>query len=670
MASAGSAQGASAKLPGHAVAAWQGSYRSGNLRECETLARSLVSECPKSGKAWQLLGATLLAQGRAAEALPALRTASALAPRDWSIWDNLGVALQRRGDFGGAAETFRTGIEHAPDEARLWSNASANALESGDSDEALRLAREAIRRAPNLAVAHLNAGNALSASGLAAEAESAFRRALALQPDYPQALLSLGVVLGQSARYAPAIEATRRALAIEPGYAEAHVNVANYCNALGDIESAVAHYQRALALKPDMLSAGSGALFCMLHDDRQTAQQIAAAHAKFGADVEAPHRAGWARHANGADPNRRLRLGFVSGDLRDHPVARFLEPVWRAIDRREFELFVYDTQPTRDAVAARLRERGDQWTIAAAMPDTALDARIRGDGIDILFDLAGHTARNRIGVFARRPAPVQVSWIGYPGTTGLTAIDYRLTDATATPPGRFDDLFTERLAYLPFMSVFDRPADLGAVAPPPHLANGCLTFGSFNRMNKLGERSIALWSRVLRAVPDSRFLVGALPNEAVAAELRRRLVASGVDESRVQLQPRVSLPEYLALHAQVDILLDALPFSSGTTANFALWMGVPTLTVAGASMAERLGAARMRAAGLDDFISESEDGFVDLAVAWSQRRDELSSLRAGLRERMEQLAVSQPVQLTRALEARLREMWKRWCDALPAERLA
>ena len=456
----------------------------------------------------------------------------------------------------------------------------------------------------------------------------------------------------------------------QPGYAEAHVNVANYFNALGDIESAVAHYRRALALKPDMLSAGSGALFCMLHDDRQTAQQIAAAHAKFGADVEAPHRAGWARHANGADPNRRLRLGFVSGDLRDHPVARFLEPVWRAIDRREFELFVYDTQPTRDAVAARLRERADQWTIAAAMPDTALDARIRSDGIDILFDLAGHTARNRIGVFARRPAPVQVSWIGYPGTTGLTAIDYRLTDATATPPGRFDDLFTERLAYLPFMSVFDRPADLGAVGPPPHLANGCLTFGSFNRMNKLGERSIALWSRVLRAVPDSRFLVGALPNEAVAAELRRRLVASGVDESRVQLQPRVSLPEYLALHAQVDILLDALPFSSGTTANFALWMGVPTLTVAGASMAERLGAARMRAAGLDDFISESEDGFVDLAVAWSQRRDELSSLRAGLRERMEQLAVSQPVQLTRALEARLREMWKRWCDGLAAERLA
>jgi predicted O-linked N-acetylglucosamine transferase (SPINDLY family) len=670
MANADSSGRRNTSLPAHLLSHWQELFRRGNMRDCENDARKLVDDFPLAGKAWQLLGASLLADGRPDEALPALRRASALAPADWSIWDNLALALQRQGDFAGAAEAFRTGLDHAPAEARLWSNAAVNALESGDPPTALILAWEAIRLAPNLAVAHLNVGNALSASGQSAEAEAAFRQALSLQPGYVQALLSLGRELSQRGQIADAIDTTRRALAIKPDYADAHVNLAHDLNRLGDVASAAEHYLRALALKPELTSAGSGALYCLLHDDRQSAEDVAAAHRKFGEQLEAPSKAHWKRHANGADPKRRLRLGFVSPDLRNHPVARFLEPVWRVLDRDRFELFAYDVQPARDDIAMRLRELADHWTIAASMPDAQLDACIRRDGIDILFDLAGHTARNRLGLFARKPAPLQVSWLGYPGTTGLRAMDYRFVDHVVAPPGRFEHLFSERLAYLPYMSVFDRPENLPAVRPSPLTAGERLTFGSFNRVNKLSDSTLDLWSKVLRRLPDSRLLVGALPNQATEDEFRRRFRASGIGEDRLIFRPRLAMAEYLELHAQVDLLLDTLPFSSGTTANFAMWMGVPTLTLAGNSMAQRLGATRMAAAGLDAFVAESADEYVDRAVAWSNKPLELARIRGELRPRMEEAARTQPPQLARALELRLREMWQRWCAGLAPERLS
>jgi predicted O-linked N-acetylglucosamine transferase (SPINDLY family) len=670
MANANSAGGRNATLPAIFLTHWQDLFRRGNVRDCEDLARKLVDDFAQSGKAWQLLGASLLAAGRPAEALPALRQASSLAPADWSIWDNLALALQRQGDFAGASEAFRSGLTQAPTEARLWSNASVNALESGDPATALNLAREAIRLEPGLAAAHLNAGNASSASGQSAEAEAAFRQALSLQPDYVQALLSLGRELSQRGQIVNAIEITQRALAIKPDYADAHVNLAHDLNTLGDVAAAATHYQRALALRPELISAGSGALYCLLHDDRQSPEQVFAAHRTFGEQLEAPRKAHWKHHANDRDPQRRLRLGFVSADLRNHPVARFLEPIWRTLDREHFELFAYDVQPARDPIALRLRELADHWTIAASMPDAVLDASIRRDGIDILFDLSGHTARNRLGLFARKPAPVQVSWIGYPGTTGLSAIDYRFVDQVVAPPGRFDHLFSEQLAYLPFLSVFERPANLPDVRPAPHSRGKPLTFGSFNRINKLGERTFDLWSKVLKRLPDSRLLIGALPNRNVEDEFRQRFRALGIEEQRVTFCPRLAMTEYLELHSLVDILLDTLPFSSGTTANFALWMGVPTLTLAGDSMAQRLGATRMTAAGLDTFVAESEEQYLDLAVAWSNKPDELAHLRGDLRRRMDEAASIQPTLLTRALEQRLREMWQGWCAGLAPESLS
>jgi len=664
MANASSPDQQSSALPAGLLSQWQDLFRRGKLAECEALARKLAVDHPRSGKAWQLLGASLLASGRAGDALQPLRTASTLAPSDWSISDNLALALQRSGDFAGAAQTFRAALEHEPGEPRLWSNASVNALESGDAPAALMMAWEAIRLAPNLAAAHLNAGNALSATGQSAEAEAAFRRALAIRSDYVQALLSLGRELSQRGQVTDAIDVTQRALALKADYADAHLNLAHDLNTLGDVAAAAEHYRRALALKPELTAAGSGALYCMLHDDRQSAESVSAAHRLFGEQLEAPRKVHWQPHANNRDPNRRLRLGFVSADLRYHPVARFLEPVWRELDPKRFELFAYDTQPANDAIAQRLRQRAEHWTVAASMPDAQLDACIRRDGIDILFDLSGHTARNRLGLFARKPAPIQVSWIGYPGTTGLSTMDYRFVDRVVAPPQRFDFLFSEHLAYLPFLSVFDRPDNLPDVRPSPLSRGQPLTFGSFNRINKLGDRTLALWSKVLRRLPQARLLVGALPNARMEDEFRTRFRSTGIDPARLMFRPRLAMAEYLELHGQVDLLLDTLPFSSGTTANFALWMGVPTLTFAGDSMAQRLGATRMAAAGLDAFVAESEDAYVSLAVAWANKPEELARIRSELRARMEATARVQPAVLTRALEQRLREMWQRWCAGI------
>jgi predicted O-linked N-acetylglucosamine transferase (SPINDLY family) len=657
-------------LPATHVAEWQAAFRRGDLARCEALARGWTAEFARAGKAWQLLGVTALAAGHAPDAAPVLQHAAQLASDDWTIWDNLGIARQRCGDFAGAAQAFARGMELAPTQAGVRANASLNALESGDAPRALALANDAIRCAPSLAIAHLTAGNALSALGRGDEAEAAFRRALALQPAFPQALLSLGREQGQRRDFAAAAQTTARALALDPNYADAHVNLANLQNQLGDIDAAAASYRRARELQPAMLAAWSGELYCRLHDTNASAQQVAAAHFEFGTQVAKLIAARSARDPSAEDPGRRLRLGFVSGDLREHPVAHFLEPAWRLLDRELFALHAYDTQPGDDAVTRRLRARADGWTVAAHMNDATLDACIRADGIDILFDLSGHTAGNRLGVFARKPAPVQVSWIGYPGTTGLAAIDYRFVDRVAAPPGRLDAQFSERLAYLPFMSVFERPDDLPAVAPAPCLTTGAITFASFNRVNKLSSSVIALWARVLAAVPSARLLLAGMPDDATASALRARFVAAGVAAERLQFRRRVAMADYLAMHAEADVLLDSLPFSSGTTANFALWLGVPTLTLAGDALARRLGAMRMAAAGLEAFVAESEVEYVALAAHWAARRDDLIDLRAGLRARMEASAQRQPRELAAALERRLREMWRRWCAGQAPETLA
>jgi protein O-GlcNAc transferase len=398
-----------------------------------------------------------------------------------------------------------------------------------------------------------------------------------------------------------------------------------------------------------------------------TPEEVFAEHVAFGNQFEGPFRGRWLRHGNAPDPRRRLRVGFVSADLRDHSVAHFIEPVWAALDPRAVEIWAYSNHYLEDAITLRLKGLAHQWRKVVGMRDEALADQIRADGIDILFDLSGHTAGNRLLVFARKPAPIQVSWIGFPNTTGLEAMDYYLADRYSAAPGLLDTFFTEKLVRMPSVTTFQPSDRAPAVNGLPALERGVFTFGSFNRSDKVGEEVVALWSRVLNAVPDSRMLLGGLSDGFRKASLLEQFSRYGVDAGRLELHVRTGMKEYLALHHQADLILDTFPCGGGTTTCHAAWMGVPVLALAGKTMPSRVGATLNSNMGLLEFITESEDAFVAQAVGWSQRLPELAALRAGLREKVRSSPLCQPEVLARSLEAALRTMWQRWCEGNPPE---
>jgi predicted O-linked N-acetylglucosamine transferase (SPINDLY family) len=354
----------------------------------------------------------------------------------------------------------------------------------------------------------------------------------------------------------------------------------------------------------------------------------------------------------------------VSGDFRRHAAAHFIEPVWRELDRTRFHLHAYSVSPTIDEVTMRLQGLADAWTHATGWSDEALAAAIRDDGIDILFDLSGHTAHHRLPVFARRPAPLQVSWIGYPGTTGLRAMDYYFVDRGFAPPGKLDAQFTEHLVHLPTVSVFRPEASSPPVGPLPASTRGHATFGSFNRTAKITAATLDAWSAVLRAVPGARLRIGAV-EPALAERLRERLAAHAIDVARVELLPRTDLAAYLAAHHDVDLLLDTFPYTGGTTTAHGLWMGVPTLTFEGTTLAARSSAAILRHAGLPQFIAADGAALGPLAAGWMQRIDELAALRAGLRDRLAAAPQRDARRVVDGLEDALRWMWRRHCSGKP-----
>ncbi|MDB5961234.1 MAG: hypothetical protein JWP59_2528, partial [Massilia sp.] len=426
-------------------------------------------------------------------------------------------------------------------------------------------------------------------------------------------------------------------------------------------------YRRTLALHPLYADAHSNLLFCLSQAENFDAAALTAEHARYAERFEAPLRTRWPQHANGRDPQRRLRIGIVSGDLREHPVAAFVEPVLAVLGRSAgLSLHAYSNNPYDDAVTQRLRGCFASWTRITGMDDDSVAARIGLDAIDILIDLSGHTAHNRLPVFARKPAPLQASWIGYPGTTGLTAMDYYLTDPYMLPPGQFDHQFTERLAHLPVTAPF-LPSPL---APPvnslPAIDNGYLTFGSFNRPSKLSRPVIALWSRVLRALPSSRMLLAAMPSDGSNEDIASLFALNGVARRRLDFFPRADIASYLALHHRVDVCLDTFPYSGGTTTLHALYMGVPTLTLAGDTAAGRQGASIMRHSGLPEFIAGDEAEFTALGVQLARDPGALSAIRAGLRQRF--LAPSSDAMdaVADGVERALRAMWRRWCAGLAA----
>jgi predicted O-linked N-acetylglucosamine transferase (SPINDLY family) len=500
-----------------------------------------------------------------------------------------------------------------------------------------------------------------------ATATESFERLVTLAPESAEPLYHLGNAHFGAGRHREAIAAFEAALAIE-SVASTHNGLGLALADSGQVRAALPHFDAAVAHSQNPVYH-SNRLFIMGYDAGISPQTLFEAHREFGQRFAKPERTRW---PNQPDPDRPLRVGYLSPDLHQHPVSQFLLPVLAHHDRNTVKVYVYDTQSWRaDATTAKLRAHAQSWHGCDDPLDPDLAQQILDDRIDILVELAGHTANNSLPLLAGRLAPVQVSWLGYLNTTGLATIDWRLTDATACPSDFAGPLHTERLAYLPDSHwCYEPPDDAPPVASLPALTSPWLTLGVLHNPAKIGPEAIAAWIAILEAVPNTRLLLVARAHTELQALLASALEAAGLAPERLMVRPSQHFRDYLALHGEIDINLDTFPYTGGTTTCHSLWMGVPVLTLAWPSLAGRGGASLLRAIGLEDWIVDTPQALVERVAHWSATRSSLATLRSGLRARMADSPLCDGARFTRALEDRYRAMWQDWCgrQATPSSR--
>ena len=683
-------------------------HAAGRLAEAEAIYRQILAVEPRHVDALQFLGILAHQVGRSDVAVEMLLAAIVLAPGVPALHSNLGEAYRKLGRFAEAAAALRRAVILKPDFPEAHYNLGCTLTDEGRLDEAICAYREAIRLKPELAEAHSNLGNALRDKGSPDEAIAACRRAIALRPDfadahgnlgnalrdhgdpdgaisaYRRAILlkpdfadahsNLGAALTETGDPAAAIAACRRALQIQPNLAAAHNNLGIALAEAGQLHEAIAAYRRALHLKPDFAEAHSNLLYHMHCPPASDAEGLFREHCRWAEIHARPLENHGGPHANDRNPERRLRIGFVSPDFRNHPVAFFLEGLLCACDPSQLEVFCYANLGRGDEVTERLRKHVHAWRNIVGLKDAEAAALVRQDGIDILIDLAGHTAGNRLLLFARKAAPVQVTFLGYCDTTGMNAVDYRLTDHHADPAGATEPLHTERLVRLPRTAWCFRPLEPSPeVTPLPALSSGHIIFGCFNARRKVTDEALSLWSRLLNEVPGSRMLLkgSGYSGSSVQEHIRATLASAGIAPERVEFLGRTpKVAEHLAAYRHMDIALDTFPYSGTTTTCDALWMGVPVVTLAGRTHASRVGVSLLTNAGLTDLIAATADDYIRIAMQLASDVRRLTRLRSGLRDRLKTSPLMDASSYARAMEQAFRGMWRAWCDGHGAHRKA
>ena len=537
--------------------------------------------------------------------------------------------------------------------------ADGNALEdAGRLQEAETLYRSAIVKAPRHARAHLNLGIVLTAWRDDDNAIAAYERVLAIEPGHPFGNYNYARLMVMRGDLGRARTLVAEALRARPEFPQALELSHRVLRDEGFAEEALALLRRIVERDPTGWLHRSFELMAMNFVDGMGADELFRRHVEFGREIERAVPVRFDRHGERGDPARRLRVGYLSCDFQTHPVAFFLAPVLEHHDRSQVEVFCYSSTMKEDAMTERLRAAADHWRDVASMPDEALADAIHADGIDVLVDLMGHAGMPRPGVFCQRPAPAQVAWLGYLNTTGLSRMDFRLSDARSDPPALAQPVHTERLVLLPASQWCYPPAATRAIDPvPPFERNGHLTFGSFNAALKVTPAACRRWAQVMLRVADSRLVIGDITSESKRAAIRRDITSLGVADDRIAFIPRVPLDEYLGLYNAVDITFDTFPYGGGTTTFDSLWMGVPLVAAVGATPVSRSAAGILSALGLDDWIAPSVDGFVDVAVARAADRAGLRTLRRELRLRLQGSPLTDLPRYTRDLEAAYRAMW-------------
>lgn len=648
-------------------------FATGRLCESEAAARSLTERFPMDSFGWKALGAVLARQGRSGEALEPLTRATELSPGESDTYNSLGTAQRALGRVDEALPNYQLAVKFNPNYAEAHFNLGNTLTGAGRLHEALACYEHAVQVNPAFAQAHFNLGSTLQDLGRPAEAAASYLKAIAIEPrmaeahnnlgmvlkqlgrldealasfqraidarpDYAEAHNNRGVALQGTTRFEEALASYQRALTIAPDFAEAHYNLGMALQESGCLEAAVVSYRRAVELKPDCVAFRSNLLFVEAaagYADPATAVHAARAWERLVvSELDRAAARSW-QFANPSRRHRPLRVGVVSAELGHHAVSYFLTSWMRALPRDRVRLLLYPTTVRREPEAEMIRALADQWTPLSGRSDSDAAAQIRSDQVDILLDTTGHMRDCRLGIFAHRAAPVQCHYVGYFSTTGLSEMDYFLADRDLIPP-EFDSHFTETIWRLPRPWVAYAPLrDAPDIAWRP-AERGVLRLGSFNKLTKLSKPCLALWAKVLEALPAAELVLKDKREVDSVALVRvvETLERQGVAKDRVRFLPRTTdWSAHMSCYDQLDIALDTVPFGGGTTVFDALWMGVPLITLAGNCLIGRMGAAVLAALGHPEWIARTEDEYVEKVVALARDVERRASLRVNQRERM------------------------------------
>lgn len=675
-------------------------HEAGRLSEAESLYRQILAGQPNHPEALHLLGVAAYQRGQHAEAVQWIRRAIAADPQCCDYHNNLGLALVAGGQLDQGVAAYRQALALQENFPAAWHNLGIALHLQGRRGEAIAAYRRVIALRSQDADAQNNLGNVLSEDGQHEAAIAALRVALSLRPDCPDITFNLAVVLQNAGQTDQAIATYRRAIALRPNWAEAINNLGNalrltgrldesigtlrdaiaaqsdfvpaYNNLaaalkqMGDPDQALDCLQRALAMRSDQPAMHSNFVLMIHYSQRYDAAAIRRELQRWDQQHAQPLRGLIPRHDNDRSNDRRLRVGYVSPDFRDHIMGWNLLPLLREHDHEAVEVFCYANIAAADGFTQQFRAVADHWRHITGVGDDAAAAMVLADRIDILVDLSGHTARNRLLLFARKPAPVQVTFGGYPGGTGLATMDYHLTDPYLDPPGMTESHYVEKLIRtLDSFWCYDeqgmRVSEIPQVGPLPALACGFVTFGCINDLGKISDRTLDLWSAVLAAVPQARMLLC-----SPAGQARRRMVdrfgQRGIDSRRIEFVPYQPRQLYFQTYHRIDLGLDMLPYNCHTTGLDSLWMGVPTVTRVGETAVGRAGFSQLCNLQLQELAGHTDQQFVQIAASLANDLPRLAELRRGLRDRMRQSPLTDAKRFARSVERGYRQMWRNWCD--------
>jgi len=653
--------------PNHALALFNLATiarESGDLKLALGLSARAVASCPGRPEFHAAHAIDLEVAGQRDQAVSEYQAALRLDAGCVDALYNYGNTLKDQGSLAEAISCFQKALARQPDHPFARNNLGNAYLASGRIDEAAACFEKALQQQPDSFMALLNLAGVRRWQGDPAEAETLLRRAIQLHPDKPVASSNLGDLLLSANRLGEAVACLEAAARHAPNLGELHINLGRAYAAQGRFDEALRCYKWALAVQPQSARGHAVILFVFHYSPEFDPKALATEHRRWADRHAAPWFPMDKRHSNPPDPERRLRVGYVSPDLREHPVGYFMAPLLAAQDAKQIEVVCYAWGKT-DSWTERIRPHTSLWRTVDGLGDAELASLIEQDQIDILVDLSGHTAGNRLLVFARKPAPVQVSWLGYFNTTGMQAMDYLIVDEHLAPLDE-EAPFVEMPLRIPGCYLaYEIPDDAPPVASAPCLERGFVTYGCFNNPSKIGLHVVSVWCEILRRNPGARLV---MKNHAFADEGSRRLYedhfeSCGISRERVDLLGPSTHPEVLRFYSQVDIALDPFPYNGGTTTCEALTMGVPVITMRGDRFVSRVGSTIVHNAGLGALITHSPAEYVEKALELGRNPALVADIRANMRTRLAASTLCDTSGFTRRLESAYRDIWRRWCAA-------